>query len=199
MTENLTDADVLAASIDEPARFGVLFERHFDRLFSYVARRLGQDKAADVAAETFTVAFRRRGDYDSQYKSALPWLYGIAGRLIRRHRLAEFRHLRALGSAARGSRHVELDEEIENRLDATRSLPSVARAVMALSADERETLLLIAWGDLTYQQIADAMDVPVGTVRSRLSRARSRLRGTLAAQTIEFTALSIPNEEGNHG
>ena len=199
MTENLTDAGVLAASIDEPARFGVLFERHFDRIFSYVARRLGQEKAADVAAETFTVAFRRRGDYDSKHESALPWLYGIAGRLIRRHRLVEFRHLRALRSAAGSSRNVEVGEEIENRLDAVRSLPAVARAVRALSADERETLLLIAWGDLTYQQIATAMNVPIGTVRSRLNRARSRLRGTLAAQTIEFTGLSIPNEEGNHG
>lgn len=200
MVPHPTDSQLISASAEDPPLFGTIFERHFDRIFSYIARRLGEDKASDIAAETFTIAFRRRGDYDRSRADALPWLYGIAVRLIRKHRVTEFRRSRALQrSAAAMSREVQGQHDIDARLDAERVLPQVAAAVSKLSADDRETLLLIAWAGLSYQEVAFATDVPIGTVRSRLNRVRTRLQAALPGLAPELSIVHVPTEEANHG
>jgi DNA-directed RNA polymerase specialized sigma24 family protein len=89
------DAPVIARSCEDPTVFGLIFDRHHDAIYRYVARRAGRDVAADVAAETFTTAFSRRRDYDLTFANALPWLYGIAHNLLRSHKRAEDRMLTA--------------------------------------------------------------------------------------------------------
>jgi RNA polymerase sigma-70 factor (ECF subfamily) len=163
----VTDAEAIAASRREPDRFAVLVERHFDEIFRYAARRVGPGAAEDIAADTFATAFARRKRYDPAYPNALPWLYGIASNLLRRRRRQEERQLRAY--ARTGVDPVVIGEP---RVPAR----TLAGVLASLSPEEREALLLLAWADLSYEEIARALAVPIGTVRSRLNRARTKLK-----------------------
>ena len=175
-----TDAEAIAASLDEGQAFVVLFDRHFDVVQRYLRRRLPGATADDLAAETFTVAFDSRARYDLARPDARPWLFGIATNLLRRHRRSELRELRALARAGvpsdRGA-----DGEVERRLDAQAAGPLLAGALASLATRDRDVLLLFAWAELGYDEIADALEVPVGTVRSRLHRARRLVRTRLAS------------------
>jgi DNA-directed RNA polymerase specialized sigma24 family protein len=90
------DAAVIGCSVRSPECFGAIFYRHGPAIYRYIARRLGTDSAEDLVAETFLVAFRRRGRYDCTFSDARPWLYGIATRLIGRHRRDEIRFFQAI-------------------------------------------------------------------------------------------------------
>jgi RNA polymerase sigma factor (sigma-70 family) len=163
----MTDAQAIGASLADPEVFAVLFDRHFDAVHGYAQRRVGRDLADEIAAETFTRAFDRRRRYDTTRADARPWLLGIAANLLRRHWRSERRRLDAYARSS-GRGHRELSGPIAEEL---------AAALRALPRREREPLLLFAWADLSYEEIAAALGLPLGTVRSRMSRARGRLRG----------------------
>jgi RNA polymerase sigma factor (sigma-70 family) len=173
------DATVIQLSRHEPEQFTVLFRRHAPHIQRYVIRRLGPDAADDIVAETFLLAFRRRDSYDPARADARPWLYGIATNLISHHRRAEVRLYRALARTGADPVCVPFTDRVDDRVSAGQAGQLIAAALAGLPAGLRDTLLLAAWSDLSYEQIALALDVPVGTVRSRLSRARARLRRTL--------------------
>jgi RNA polymerase sigma-70 factor, ECF subfamily len=164
------DADVILRSLDEPRAFGIVFDRHFGAVHAYAQRRGGNELADEIAAETFARAFDLRGRYRRSQPSARPWLLGIATNLLRRHWRTERRRLAAYARSAA----VEPAEDVPSSL-AVEALEAVA----ALGRHERDVLLLYAWADLSYEEIALALDVPVGTVRSRLSRARRRLAASV--------------------
>ena len=165
------DGDRIASSLSAPDEFGAIFDRHFDAIHRYVARRLGAAVADDIAATVFVEAFAARATFLVDVHDARPWLYGIATNLIRRHR----RHERAAwrASARHGVDPLGIDDH--PRLDEV----AVARALGRISKDDRDALLLMAWADLAYEDIATALAIPVGTVRSRIHRARTRLRAEL--------------------
>jgi RNA polymerase sigma factor (sigma-70 family) len=144
--------------------FEELFEDHFDAIYGYLARRVGPDLARDLAAETFTRGYAARKRFDPRRGEPRAWLFGIANNLVRRHYRDEERRLQAFA-------RVEMPHE-----EATPHEPLVAEALSVLSREERDVLLLFAWVDLSYEQIAEALALPVGTVRSRLNRARARMR-----------------------
>ena len=170
------DADVLRQSLAEPATFAALYERHLRAVSIYLIRRVGNGIAEDLTAEVFVRAFRARSRYDVQHETALPWLLGIANNLVADHRRAERRRLAAVERLARTTPSFS-PEHLECELDA-----ELARALRRLPAVDRDTLLLAVWGELSYEEVAVALGVPVGTVRSRISRARERLAGTARAQ-----------------
>jgi RNA polymerase sigma factor (sigma-70 family) len=174
-----SDAEAIAASVDDPSAFDLVFDRHFDVVFRYLRRRVGRHRAEELAAETFAQALASRGRFDAVYADARPWLFGIAVNLLRHHYRREERELRAF--ARSGSDPLASEEPSLERLDAEASKAVVASALAQLPAIEREALLLYAWAELGYGEIAQALGIPVGTVRSRLSRARGRLRELLAA------------------
>lgn len=174
-----SDAHIIAASRVEPLVFADVFDRHYDAVHRYLARRVGSDLADDLAAETFTTAFDVRHRYDTAHPDARPWLFGIATNLLRHHHRGEARRLRAY---ARLDRPADPDGGfvgVEARLDAGRAGPAIADALTCLSAGDRDVLLLFAWADLRYEEIAVALRIPIGTVRSRLHRARRRVRELL--------------------
>ena len=173
------DATVIKRSRHEPEQFTVLFRRHAPHIQRYVVRRLGPDAADDIVADTFLLAFRQRGRYDPARTDARPWLYGIATNLIGRHRRAEIRLYRALARTGADPVLESFTDRVDDRVSASAASRQLAAALAGLPAAHRDTLLLVAWGDLSYEEAARALGVPVGTVRSRLSRARSRLRRTL--------------------
>jgi RNA polymerase sigma-70 factor, ECF subfamily len=174
-----TDADVIAASLHDAARFGEIFDRHYADINRWLARRVGASMADELTAEVFVVAFRSRARYDPGIADARAWLFGIAANLGRRHWRGERRRLRAY---ARTGIDPLFDDagDVDRRLDAVAAAPRLAGALAALSGGEREVLLLFAWADLSYEEIATALEISPGTVRSRLSRARAHIRELLA-------------------
>lgn len=172
-----TDSEIIERSLEQPEAFSGVFERHVRPVGAYIRRRLGSEAVDDVLSETFLVAFRRRGSFMLEAESALPWLLGIATRLIRAQRAAEARQWRSFEASAAAA---TVDEEpahaaSDRRLDAAAALRELAPRIAALSAKDRDTLMLHAWAELTYAQTAAALGVPVGTVRSRLNRVRRKL------------------------
>jgi RNA polymerase sigma factor (sigma-70 family) len=173
------DATLMKASVAEPAAFGELFDRHVRVVMRYAARRLGDGRADDIAAETFRIAFERRATFDPARGDVRPWLLGIATNVIRNHVRDEERRLRALGGVV-----VDGGDDVVAE-PAIVAAPEVGAALAALEPGDRDALVLVAWEDMTYQQVADALDIPVGTVRSRLHRARQQLRANLSAHLDE--------------
>jgi len=174
------DASVLRRSIDQPECFAVLFDRHFARVHRYLRRRLGDEPAAELAAETFLQAFRSRRSFSGGEASVLAWLYGIAANLVRMNHRTEERRLRAYARAAAGLSAYEPAIAVEDRLDAEAFGPALALALADLSPALREVLVLHAWAELSHEEIAEALDCSSAAVRTRLSRARSQLAAELA-------------------
>jgi RNA polymerase sigma-70 factor (ECF subfamily) len=173
-----SDAEVIGRSLGEPEAFGLIYDRHAATLLRFLGRRAGAKVADGLVGELFRIAFERRKTFDASRASALPWLYGIGSNLLLKHRRGEARRLRA--SARLASAGEAADRRASAAaLDARLLFPRVADAIEALPNDEREALLLFAWEELSYQDVAEALDRPIGTVRSRLNRARARLRELL--------------------
>ncbi len=187
-----TDADVIASSLDAPSSFGELFDRHATTMFRYFVRRVGPDDADSLLGELFRIAFEKRASFDTERAEARPWLYGIASNLLARHRQREARRLDATARSVNTSATMsDLIAEVDARLDASRFWPDVAAAIGTLPQGERDTLLLFAWEGMSYDEIAGALDVPLGTVRSRLNRARGRLRELVAGSGEEQVAATL--------
>ncbi|MFE3514533.1 RNA polymerase sigma factor [Streptomyces sp. NPDC059166] len=194
-----SDASVVRRSLEDPDAFAALFDRYADDIHGYAARRLGTEAADDLMAETFVIAFQRRRGYDLSKPHARPWLYGIVTNLVRGHRRAEARRLRAMARAAYTSpgEGEPLADRVSARVSAEGIRAELAGALAALPARYRDVLLVVAWGDLDYAEASVALGVPVGTVRSRLHRARKRLREALGG--ADPARLHDDSEEPGHG
>jgi RNA polymerase sigma-70 factor, ECF subfamily len=164
------DARLIAASLEEPAAFAAVFDRHWAGIHRYCASR-APSAGEDLAAETFRIAFDERAKYDRRYPDARPWLYGIATNLLRRW----FRTV-ARQSAPLGLPDAGFEDDALGRVEAAALAPALAAALATVAREDRDALLLYAWADLTYTEIALATGDPVGTVRSRIRRARTLLR-----------------------
>ena len=182
--EPADDGAAIARSLHDPEQFALVFRRHATQIQRYVVRRIGADAADDVVAETFLAAFSQRASYRLDRPDARPWLYGIATNLIGHHRRAEVRLYRALAKTGVDPVTEPFTDLVDARVSAGSSARRVAAALMRLPAAHRNVLLLVAWGDLTYDEAAVALGVPVGTVRSRLSRARTKVRQALGDMDV---------------
>lgn len=189
------DREAISASLTRPADFGAIFDRHIDAVHSYVQRRVGRDLADELAAQTFLVAFDSRAHFDLSRADARPWLFGIATNLLRRHHRHELRQLRAY---ARSAVDPILDpfDGVEERVDASNMRRELVDVLTQIPAEELDALLLFAWADLSYSEISEALEVPIGTVRSRLSRARGRIRELLEVDRACVQCRPIQNERG---
>jgi RNA polymerase sigma factor (sigma-70 family) len=166
---------VIGRSLVEPEAFGLIYDRHAATLLRFLGRRAGARIAEELVGELFRIAFERRKTFDVSRASALPWLYGIGSNLLLKHRRGEARRLRASAQMAAAGEAADRRASA-GALDARMLFPRVGHAIEALPDDEREALLLFAWEDLSYQGVAEALELPIGTVRSRLNRARVHLR-----------------------
>ncbi|MEU4195681.1 RNA polymerase sigma factor [Kribbella sp. NPDC026611] len=179
------DGGALEASVREPERFAEIFDRYFGQVHGYVARRLGTDLADDLAAETFLIAFRQRERFDRRSGVVRAWLYGIATNLIRRHRRDEVRAWRAMAKLPLPVPSGAPDDHIAAQVTAQGASRELAAALANLSTKDREVLLLVALGDLTYDEVAAALGIAYGTVCSRLSRARKAVRAVITNPSEE--------------
>jgi len=189
--EEPTDAELIRRSIDDPRAFMPLVERHNRVLFGYLARRVGRDIAEDVTSETFTRAFAQRARFDTTRPDARPWLFGIALNLVRNQARSEMRQLRAYSRHGVHDRTEDDHAATHDRLDAGDRSPELAAALAELKPGDREALSMFAWNDMSYEEIAEALDIPVGTVRSRLNRARRIVQSHLAP--ADGSAKEVPH------
>ena len=183
--EEPSDATLILNSLANPGDFGGIFDRHAETLLRFLVRRVGPEEGAGLLGELFRIAFERREAFDRERISARPWLYGIASNLLMHQRRSETRRARAtrrIESQAHAHGSTDATETVlVDWIDARLLLPHVSMALQQLPDAECETLLLFAWENQSYEEIADALEVPIGTVRSRIHRARSRLRELIGA------------------
>ncbi len=177
------DTETLARSVDDPDHFAVLYRRYVPQIVRYLRGRLSPDAAEDATHEVFLRAFRQRASYDPRFPTARPWLFGIAANIVADQHRDEIRRLRALERESQATA-----SEARPRFADTPDLsPELAAALRRLSLGDREALLLTVWGELSYEETAAALGIAIGTVRSRIARARSFLRAELAGTDMPHT------------
>lgn len=193
--EHEADAEVIGRSLRCPEAFAVIFDRHAASVGRYLERRAGREVAQDLVAETFLAAFKGRGSYDAARVEARPWLFGIATRLLSRYWRAERRRLEVLAAVPAERPSPGHDERVAAELTARQLRQPLVAALTGLAAGDRDALLLVAWAQLTYAEVAAALEIPVGTVRSRLNRARRLIRARLGDNPMAI----FGEEAANHG
>lgn len=191
-------SEAVLASIDHAHRFEVVFDQYHRTIYEYLARSVGPDRADEYAGDVFVAAFDARVRYDPALGSVRGWLFGIAANIRRNRARSDSRSRRAWDRV--GAERDADDggfEVVEESLDYGKELAWVAEFLRELPEIDREVLVLYAWGELTYPEIAQALGVEVGTVRSRLARARGRLRELIAArgQVLDRRADSADDED----
>jgi RNA polymerase sigma-70 factor (ECF subfamily) len=180
-----TDAAVISQSLDDPESFTLVIERHATAIFRYLGSRVDRSTSEDLLADVFAAAFQARDRYDTRYDNALPWLLGIATNVIRHHQRSEARR----ASMVRRVTHLHgRSKEVSDEMDAVATtaerhdeMQCVRRALGALSDSHRQVLVFTAGLGMSYEDVAQTLGIRIGTVRSRLSRARRRLRELLEA------------------
>jgi RNA polymerase sigma-70 factor (ECF subfamily) len=177
----------------DAAAFAQAFDEHAGAVYRHAVRSDGNhDGAEDVVSLTFLEAWRIRATVRPEGDSLRPWLLGIATNVLRNRRRAARRHRAAMLRVPPADDVADFADEVVSRMHDAAQLAAAAAALRRLRRTEREVFLLCVWSRLDYAAAAEALGIPVGTVRSRLSRARSRLR-TLAAAEME--PRPIPGQE----
>lgn len=190
---SIDDVVVWAAvrSGDAPA-FGTLYDRHAKAVYNYAFRRTGSwSRAEDVTSVVFLEAWRRRDSLTVEAGSALPLLYGIANNVLRHEFRSTIRYRRLIDRLPKSLVEPDHADGVVQQLHDQDRMHAVLAGMRNLTVVEQETVALCVWAGLSYADAAVAMKVPVGTVRSRLARARDRLR----AYDLEVRAESDEKEE----
>jgi RNA polymerase sigma-70 factor (ECF subfamily) len=175
--DELSDIELWNLAVDgDQEGFGVLFERHARSVYNHCFRRTASwADAEDLTSAVFVEAWRRRRDVRPIGESARPWLLGVANNLLRNHRRSLRRYRAALARFPSPGPQPDPADDVAGRLADERRMSRVLALVERLPRRDQDVLALCAWSELTYQEAATVLDIPVGTVRSRLARARARL------------------------
>jgi RNA polymerase sigma-70 factor (ECF subfamily) len=157
--------------------FARLWDSHAQSIYRYCFRRTGDATLAeDLTSAVFLEAWRRRGDVTVPPEKTLPWLYGVATNVLRNQRRGRRRYEHALRRLARPRPEPDFADAAAERLDSEAEMRRILAHISELSQLEQEVLALCVWEGLSPHEAAEALGVPVVTVRTRLHRARRRLR-----------------------
>lgn len=179
------------------AALTTLFDRYGDAIYNFCFRRTASwHVAEDATATVFLEAWRGRGRVSAYDDSALPWLYGIANNVCRNQARSSRRHLHAVGRMPSEGATPDHADRVADQIDSERRMTAVLAAIRRLPQREQDVLALVTWTGLSYEDAATALDIPVGTVRSRLSRARQRL--TTALSSPDHSTPTSPRTEDDN-
>lgn len=185
------DEDLWAGVLSgDSSAFGTLFDRHANSIYSYCFRRTADwALAEDLTSIVFLETWRRRNDVQLKDGALLPWLYGVATNVIRNHRRSIRRYHAALRRVPRSEPEPDFAGDLTDRHagDATQ-MRDILAAVGRLPAREQDVLALCVWQELTGAEAAAALGVPESTIRSRLFRARKRLRQAAAPDSPDLNS-----------
>lgn len=187
-----TDSQDIEASLERPQAFAPIFQRHSGSVYRYVMKRVGPTDAEDLVGETFATAFRSRSSYELSRPDARPWLFGIATNVIHHYWRSKARRRRRDAASTTGIISEDHSDDVLESMFYSSQEDVIAQALGDLDPVQLDVLLLVAGPGLTYEEVSEALGVPVGTVRSRLSRARTQLRELLSEsrQYLEGEASS---------
>lgn len=172
---------------------GELYDEHAPVLYRYALRVTGDwAEAEDVVSATFLEAWRGRENLRADGGCVRPWLLGIATNIMRRNARARRRREIALARVPERGTVPDFVDDLVAHLADTERLRAAHAALHRLRRRDREVFTLVVWAGLDYAAAAEALGVPVGTVRSRLSRARDRLRTLTAAETRAHRSRATP-------
>jgi RNA polymerase sigma factor (sigma-70 family) len=172
------------------AAFDALYRRYADPVYRFCLRRTGDaDLAEDALAIVFLEAWRRRGDIDLISRPVEPWLYGVARNVLRNQRRASRRRDATLRSLGHVRPPVAFDE-VGERVERQQTMDALLRSLHALPPAQQAVVGLCVLEDRSYEAAAGALHIPIGTVRSRLSRARLHL--SLAVRAAEGDPVPHP-------
>jgi RNA polymerase sigma factor (sigma-70 family) len=184
------DRDLWAAAVGGDAdAFGALFERHSRAVYNLAFHWTADWAAAeDLASEVFLTAWRRRSEvvFTTESGSVLPWLLGVATNHLRNQRRGKRRADAAIARLSENNDPSDFSDEVLGRMADEAQMAEVQAVVERLPGHERDVLALCAWAGLDYDEAAVALEVPVGTIRSRLSRARAHLLELVEANGHEL-------------
>jgi|KBSSwiStaDraftv2_1062776.scaffolds.fasta_scaffold72432_2 RNA polymerase sigma-70 factor (ECF subfamily) len=184
--------NAMAASVCDVDGFAALYDRHAGQLYRYAYQRVGEH-AQDVVADTFLAAFQQRATFDPDRSTdARAWLFGILTRKLARHHRAEQARFKAFARSATDDDEESPADQVAARVSASALRGRLAQALRRLSKGDRDVLLLIAWAECSYEEVAEALGIPLGTVRSRLNRARRKVRDELGGTDPTHDEGSMP-------
>jgi len=190
-------SEAVVASVDDPHRFEAVFNQYHRPIYDFLARTGGRVHADDYAGDVFVTAFAIRARYDPGRGSVRAWLFGIAANVRRTRARSTRRGHRASNRLAREREAIDGGTEmVEDAVDYGRELAWLAQFLQELSDIDRDVLVLYALEELSYPEIGQALGIEVGTVRSRLSRARAHLRELISASGEVLDESGKPQEEG---
>jgi RNA polymerase sigma factor (sigma-70 family) len=192
-----SDAELITHSMTEPRCFAPLFERHAVVVHRYLAAKADSTDVEDLVSETFLTAFSSRGHFDTSHLCALPWLLGIANNVLRHHWRSESRRQSRLRRVVPLTDTTDPTDQLVEHLDTRANESEFAVAFASLSEPQRETLILIGDLGLSYEDAALALGVPIGTIRSRMNRARARLRELLGLDG-QYTGTTLRTANEGH-
>jgi RNA polymerase sigma factor (sigma-70 family) len=183
-----TDEDVIRRASTEPHLFGMLFDRHFDAIARFCIRRIGPIQGEDLAGDAFCWAFENLETFDPDHGAVRSWLYRIANNLVRNAQRRAGRQGLAYvrWSTREGPLQADPAAEVAAAIDAEGDLCVVMAVLELQPTKDVETLLLFAWEELSYAEIAEVLSIPIGTVRSRISRIRRHLHEVLDGELAQF-------------
>lgn len=193
--DDLSDAELwrLAAGHDGQA-FGRLFERHATKIYNHCFRRTADwSLAEDLTSVVFLEAWRRRRQVTLVGDSILPWLLGVANNCLRNAHRSRRRYRRLLIKVPPSTNVPSFEAEASERLDDTMTMAHMLDALGRLPRRDQEIISICDWAGLRNEEAADALGIPIGTVKSRLSRARDRLREALE---VPEAGTRTPSEQG---
>jgi RNA polymerase sigma factor (sigma-70 family) len=189
-----TDSELWrSACADRVEAFGELFDRHSDAICGYCFRRTADRAAAeDLVSIVFLEAWRRRHEVRFHGESVRPWLFGVATNVVRNHQRSLRRYRAVLARLPRSKPEPDFADEVGERIDTEADVRAIADVVACLPRQEQEVFALCAWQGLSASEVATALRLPEATVRTRLFRARRRIRDRFAP--FRVTATVVPKE-----
>jgi RNA polymerase sigma factor (sigma-70 family) len=187
---NKSDFQVISDSFDDSRAFAMIFDRHFKSVYRFVVARCGVNAAEDVTSEIFITAFEKRSSF-KRVPSARPWLLGIANNVVARHLDKHYASIDVLRQYLSGESGELPDPlaSIEQRESDSELKQEVASAIGRLNHGDRDALLLFCWEGLSYEEVAATLKIPIGTVRSRISRARRQVGDSISKRDFEGTTV----------
>jgi RNA polymerase sigma factor (sigma-70 family) len=194
--EQLPDSELWRrAASQDPRAFGDLFNRHSKKVYNHCFRRTADwSLAEDLTSVVFLEAWRRRKQVRLHGESILPWLLAVANNCLRNAERSRRRYHRLLAKLPKPEAPDGLDADVIQRVDDTETIRRLLVVVHQLSTEDQEVIALCDWSGLSYEEAATALEIPIGTVKSRLSRAHGRLRAV-----TDLSTATVHQQSNDHG
>jgi RNA polymerase sigma factor (sigma-70 family) len=198
----LSDGELWQRASDrDGAAFGELFDRHSTAVYNHCFRRTGSwDAAQDLTSVVFLEAWRKRKEVRLHGDSILPWLLAVSNNVARNANRSIRRRRRLLAKLPPAAAMSNGEDELDQRIDDEKAMASILATLAVLRVEEQEVVALCDWANISYAEAATALGIPIGTVRSRLSRAHDKLRSLIEDEQRAHavaTTSSLPTEETN--